>query len=264
VTSVLDFWSGNVIEKYTYDAFGQPTILSAGGTQLSTSAVGNRFMFQGREFFPELGIYDYRHRMYHPGLGRFLQTDPLGFGGGDANLLRYCSNDPVNRSDPTGLWSPPPTRLADGGGNDYYGNDPYPDNVSESNPLEGIDESTMDRVSIGGRPEPGTTLGPGDFTRNGNAPGEAARRPDGAPGGKPGGVPGGTGRGGTRSAKAPGHVPNPYLSSGPLIADVWKDFNGQGLKETAEASEMSICVNKVASDRGFLTMDCESDSGRKS
>jgi RHS repeat-associated protein len=121
VTALLDWGGGTVLERYTYDAFGQPTILSAGGTQLSTSAVGNRFMFQGREYLSELGLYDYRHRMYHPGLGRFLQTDPLGFGGGDANLFRYCGNDPVNGSDPSGLqWATTPTVRVDGGGVDGW------------------------------------------------------------------------------------------------------------------------------------------------
>jgi RHS repeat-associated protein len=62
-------------------------------------------MFQGREWIAELGIYDYRHRMYHPGLGRFLQTDPSGFDAGDMNLFRYCADDPVDRSDPTGLYT---------------------------------------------------------------------------------------------------------------------------------------------------------------
>jgi len=104
VTSVLDFWSGGLLEKYAYDAFGKPTILSANNSQLSTSAVGNRFLFQGREWLGELGIYDYRHRMYHPGLGRFLQTDPLGLGAGDMNLFRFCGDDPVDRNDPTGLY----------------------------------------------------------------------------------------------------------------------------------------------------------------
>jgi RHS repeat-associated protein len=104
VTALLGFYGG-VIERYTYDVFGSPTILSTNNTQLSTSAYGNRFMFQGREFFPELGIYDYRHRMYHPGLGRFLQTDPTGFDAGDMNLFRYTGDDPVDRSDPTGLES---------------------------------------------------------------------------------------------------------------------------------------------------------------
>src|SRR2546421_11449175 len=55
------------------------------------------------QWIPELGIYDYRHRMYHPGLGRFLQMDPTGFDAGDMNLFRYCADDPVDRSDPTGL-----------------------------------------------------------------------------------------------------------------------------------------------------------------
>jgi RHS repeat-associated protein len=94
---------GNLTEKYSYDAFGKPTILSANNTQLSTSAIGNRFMFQGREWIQELGIYDYRHRMYQPELGRFLQTDPSGFDAGDMNLFRYCGDDPVDGSDPTGL-----------------------------------------------------------------------------------------------------------------------------------------------------------------
>jgi len=102
VVGLLD-GGGNVIERYRYDAFGKPTIFSANNTQLSTSAYGNRFMFQGREWIPELGIYDYRHRMYQPELGRFLQMDPTGFDAGDMDLFRYCGDDPVDRSDPTGL-----------------------------------------------------------------------------------------------------------------------------------------------------------------
>jgi hypothetical protein len=35
-------------------------------------------------------------------LGRFLQPDPIGFAGGDANLFRYCGGDPVNFIDPFG------------------------------------------------------------------------------------------------------------------------------------------------------------------
>jgi len=102
VTFLLD-QSGGIREKYSYDAFGKPTILSTNNTQLSTSAYGNRFMYTGREWLGVLGIYDYRHRMYHPALGRFLQMDPTGFDAGDMNLFRYCDADPIDRSDPTGL-----------------------------------------------------------------------------------------------------------------------------------------------------------------
>ena len=78
------------LEKYTYDAFGKPTITTWDGAPLAVSQVGNRFMFTGREYLYTLGIYDYRHRLYHPGLGRFIQTDPIGFAGDSMNLYRYC------------------------------------------------------------------------------------------------------------------------------------------------------------------------------
>jgi RHS repeat-associated protein len=60
-------------------------------------------LFQGRDYSSDLGLYDYRNRTYFPKWGRFLQSDPTGFGGGDSNLYRYCGGDPVNGSDPFGL-----------------------------------------------------------------------------------------------------------------------------------------------------------------
>ncbi len=94
---------GQPLERYSYDAFGQPKIMDWAGNERASSAIGNRFLFQGREWIPELGIYDYRHRMYQPQLGRFLQSDPTGFDAGDMNLFRYCGDDPEDRSDPMGL-----------------------------------------------------------------------------------------------------------------------------------------------------------------
>ena len=102
VVALLDP-SNNIIEKYTYDAFGTPTITDASGNVRPESWYGNRFMITGREYIKELGIYDYRNRMYQPELGRFLQKDPIGFDAGDANLFRYCGDDPVNRTNPSGL-----------------------------------------------------------------------------------------------------------------------------------------------------------------
>jgi RHS repeat-associated protein len=103
VAFILDS-DGDGIEKYTYDGFGKPTVTTWSGTHpRSYSWYGNRFMFQGREWLNELGIYDFRNRFYQPAFGRFLQKDPLGFGGGDANLFRYCGGDPINRRDPFGL-----------------------------------------------------------------------------------------------------------------------------------------------------------------
>jgi RHS repeat-associated protein len=97
--------SGNILEQYEYDAFGYPYFYDSVGTNATLSFTGNRFLFTGREWLSDLKLYDYRNRMYQPELGRFMQPDPKQFAAGDYNLYRYCHNDPVNRSDPTGLIS---------------------------------------------------------------------------------------------------------------------------------------------------------------
>ncbi len=100
---LLTDMGGNLLEQYEYDAFGKPYYFTSYGAQLSASNDGNRFLFTGREWLSELGLYDYRARLYQPELGRFLQPDPKEFEAGDYNIYRYCHNDPVNRSDPLGL-----------------------------------------------------------------------------------------------------------------------------------------------------------------
>lgn len=98
---------GRVVEKYSYDIFGKPTIRNGSGTLIinSVSAYGNRFMFTGREYIKELKLYDYRNRFYSDSLGRFLQTDLLRFEADDVNLYRYVRNNPVNQTDALGLLS---------------------------------------------------------------------------------------------------------------------------------------------------------------
>ncbi len=80
---------------YEYDVYGQ--------VAASDPNHPNRFLFTGREFDKETGLYYYRARYYNPTIGRFLQTDPIGYEDG-LNMYTYCSNNPSAFSDPSGLY----------------------------------------------------------------------------------------------------------------------------------------------------------------
>ena len=95
--------NGAAVERYTYDVFGAPTIRNAANTIITASTHGNRFLYTGREWLAELGLYDYRNRVYSAELGRFLQTDPIRFAAGDVSIYRYVGNNPIHRLDALGL-----------------------------------------------------------------------------------------------------------------------------------------------------------------
>jgi len=101
VTMLTD-QDGKLAERYSYSVTGEVTIYDPSGTALTTSAFGNRWMYTGREWLPEVGLYDYRNRVYSAELGRFLQNDPVRFYAGDLNLYRYVGNDFINLVDPEG------------------------------------------------------------------------------------------------------------------------------------------------------------------
>ncbi|MGH9461081.1 MAG: RHS repeat-associated core domain-containing protein, partial [Vicinamibacteria bacterium] len=103
--------AGAVTDTYDYDGFG--SLIASTGT------TANAYQYRGEQFDSDAGLYYLRARWYNPATGRFLTRDPAeGVLDRPASLnpYVYAEADPVNNTDPLGLYvQEPPTRTGGGG-----------------------------------------------------------------------------------------------------------------------------------------------------
>jgi RHS repeat-associated protein len=99
VTAITNSSAG-VVERYAYQAYGEPTILDASASVLSSSSISNRYTYTGREWDGTIGLYHFRARWMSGLTGRFLTRDPIGYEDGPVLYGAYFG---LNSTDPEGL-----------------------------------------------------------------------------------------------------------------------------------------------------------------
>src|SRR5262249_11798138 len=87
--------TGAIAQRLDYDAFGVVTADTAPGFQ--------PFGFAGGFYDRLTKLVRFGTRDYDAAAGRWTTRDPILFASGQTNLYAYAANDPVNRTDITGL-----------------------------------------------------------------------------------------------------------------------------------------------------------------
>ncbi|MDX1969368.1 MAG: RHS repeat-associated core domain-containing protein, partial [Planctomycetaceae bacterium] len=94
--------SGSVQERYSYTAYGVPTVLTPGFTTRAASSFDWETRYAGYRWEDEVSAYLVRWRWLQAGLGRWLSTDHLSPYYDGMNPTRYVRNRPITSVDPHG------------------------------------------------------------------------------------------------------------------------------------------------------------------
>ena len=99
----LYIYTGAQVVSYTYDPWGK--LLNITDTSDTNIGALNPLRYRGYYYDTETGFYFLQSRYYDPTVGRFINADDMLGGNGDIqsyDLFAYCSNEPINHSDPSG------------------------------------------------------------------------------------------------------------------------------------------------------------------
>ncbi|SRR5579883_292203 len=114
---VVEVISNGGVYSLHDDQTGRPEVMTAPGSNtiawkvhplpFTSTAMTNvwgpfNLGFPGQYFDEESGLYYNGARDYSPGLGRYIESDPIGLAGG-INTYVYVGNNSITRIDPTGL-----------------------------------------------------------------------------------------------------------------------------------------------------------------
>lgn len=91
-----------IVESYSYSAFGVEEITNERGIPIQPASALNPWRYKGKRVDAESGLVYFGKRYYDPQIGRWISPDPLGNIDGP-NLYRFCRNNPVTFIDYFGL-----------------------------------------------------------------------------------------------------------------------------------------------------------------
>ena len=101
-----------IIQEMHYSPFGRPMT----GEWNSRDRNDYDYTYNDKEFVEDYGLgwMDYGARFYDPSIGRFTSVDPLASEMPGWSAYSYTFNNPINLTDPTGMYPEPPAWLSKG------------------------------------------------------------------------------------------------------------------------------------------------------
>ncbi|MDE6096078.1 MAG: hypothetical protein K2G52_07815 [Muribaculaceae bacterium] len=138
--------TGKLVQRTDYYASGEPWLEPVYGS----GAAGNRYLFSAKERLAggALNKYDFEARNYVASFQRFTTIDPLAEAIPSISPYAYCNANPINFTDPFGLYSDPFEAMRDAMFK-YHGANVYYDNVQHEYYIA-LDKNGTDAYRSGG------------------------------------------------------------------------------------------------------------------